>query len=346
MEARLGEQGFVPGTPAYDQAMRNFQETSDRAYADARDKALLTGHQWGQDEYNQRSGTTKDILASMLSGGTFGLNSDLTRANFGLQNDQARSNENLSRAQFASEQERLASQNSLDIAKLLMGRQAQDFDQQKVLSEQVRQTGLDANNVVMQQFGLDKGKTEFNNAAKTADLNNFEKIYNYNLNATNANNASTLAATNANNSANANANSMTIANLLTAMGSSKPGQLPGSNVANGGSMNPADIMGAFNTQYQGQLNSHNAQVASDNQNTATAAQIAGMLAMFAMSDRRMKENIIPAGKTPGGHNWYAFNYIGNPDQQFGVMAQELQETLPEAVVEIDGILHVDYSKVH
>jgi hypothetical protein len=48
LEARLSEQGFVPGTPGYAQAMQTFQDTNNRAYASARDSAIQQGVAAGQ----------------------------------------------------------------------------------------------------------------------------------------------------------------------------------------------------------------------------------------------------------------------------------------------------------
>ena len=59
------------------------------------------------------------------------------------------------------------------------------------------------------------------------------------------------------------------------------------------------------------------------------------------SDIRIKENIIPDG-TLKGHNAYKFNFIGDDVEHRGVMAQEVEQTHPEAVVEIGGIKHVNY----
>ena len=67
-------------------------------------------------------------------------------------------------------------------------------------------------------------------------------------------------------------------------------------------------------------------------------------AMIMKSDIRVKENIVPDG-TWKGHNAYQFNYIGDNVRNRGVMAQEVEQTHPQAVVEIAGIKHVDYSKL-
>ena len=63
------------------------------------------------------------------------------------------------------------------------------------------------------------------------------------------------------------------------------------------------------------------------------------------SDRRLKSNIVALGKTPGGHNFYEYDILGRRER--GVMAQEMQERLPDAVSRgMAGYLMVDYSKVN
>ena len=63
--------------------------------------------------------------------------------------------------------------------------------------------------------------------------------------------------------------------------------------------------------------------------------------LFAPSDIRIKENITPDGKWKG-YNTYRFNYIGDNVRRRGVMAQEVEKTRPDAVVEMGGIKHVNY----
>ena len=65
-------------------------------------------------------------------------------------------------------------------------------------------------------------------------------------------------------------------------------------------------------------------------------------AFMGPSDMRIKENIVPDGTTYNGHNVYHFNFIGDDVRRRGVMAQEVEQTRPDAVVEIDGIKHVNY----
>lgn len=65
---------------------------------------------------------------------------------------------------------------------------------------------------------------------------------------------------------------------------------------------------------------------------------------YFMSDERLKENIVHIGQE-NGHNIYKFNYKGSPYKFIGVIAQEVMETNPDAVTEIDGFYAVNYDKI-
>lgn len=61
------------------------------------------------------------------------------------------------------------------------------------------------------------------------------------------------------------------------------------------------------------------------------------------SDRRLKENIAVVSKLPLGINLYSFNYKGQRGSWFGVMADEVEEIMPEAVTySNDGYAMVNY----
>lgn len=64
----------------------------------------------------------------------------------------------------------------------------------------------------------------------------------------------------------------------------------------------------------------------------------------AASDINLKENIEKVGEE-NGFNIYEFSYKGQPERYIGVMAQEVQKTRPDAVVEKDGYLAVNYDKI-
>ena len=109
-----------------------------------------------------------------------------------------------------------------------------------------------------------------------------------------------------------------------------------------------DPAGIINQGFQNQLASTTAQ------NKANAAQTdafgsllsgAGTLAgAFIDSDERLKDNIEHIGKE-NGHNIYEFTYKGNDDKFIGVMAQEVEDIMPEAVTEIGGFKAVNYDMI-
>lgn len=75
----------------------------------------------------------------------------------------------------------------------------------------------------------------------------------------------------------------------------------------------------------------------------TAGTVASIASMF--SDERLKENVTEAGER-NGFKLYDFNYIGEPETRYrGVMAQDVLETMPDAVSEINGYLAVDYGQL-
>lgn len=81
---------------------------------------------------------------------------------------------------------------------------------------------------------------------------------------------------------------------------------------------------------------------------AAAGGLAGglskLLPLF-MSDRRVKHNIIFLRTLPNGHKWYRFNYIGDSTPAYGVMADEVMERDPDAVVRTTRGFAVDYNRV-
>lgn len=61
------------------------------------------------------------------------------------------------------------------------------------------------------------------------------------------------------------------------------------------------------------------------------------------SDIRLKHNVALLGQLDNGLGFYRFSYIGSDAAYVGVMAQEVQAIMPEAVVRgSDGYLRVFY----
>lgn len=121
--------------------------------------------------------------------------------------------------------------------------------------------------------------------------------------------------------------------------------LNGSGGASAQALTP-DISGAFNQQLQSQMAGYNANVASNNQTTADISSLAMMALMF--SDKRLKEDIRPVGKTEGGLPIYTYRYKGDSKMQMGVMAQDVEKEQPEAYFSLGGkggIGMVDYGRI-
>ena len=112
----------------------------------------------------------------------------------------------------------------------------------------------------------------------------------------------------------------------------------------------ADILGATQAGYNANLAAANAQNAAQNQFTSGLMGLGGTLGAAAiLSDIRTKENIKPIGWLPNGLPVYEYEYkpefkaIGGEGRFIGVMAQEVEKVIPEAVVEhLDGYKMVNY----
>ena len=81
------------------------------------------------------------------------------------------------------------------------------------------------------------------------------------------------------------------------------------------------------------------------QQQAMAGQaIGGLFSLGAgmISDRRMKKNIKRIGWADNGLPIYSFEYIMGGPVQIGLMAQDVENLHPEAVVEVEGIKTVNY----
>lgn len=113
----------------------------------------------------------------------------------------------------------------------------------------------------------------------------------------------------------------------------------------------ADYLGAAQSGYNAQLSASNAQNAAKNSFTSGLMSLGGTLggAAIMASDIRTKENIKAIGWLPNGLPVYEYEY--KPEfknrwghgKQVGVMAQEVEQVMPEAVIEHpDGYKMVNY----
>ena len=87
-----------------------------------------------------------------------------------------------------------------------------------------------------------------------------------------------------------------------------------------------------------------AQAQANSQEKAGTGQALGTIAAAAIksSDERIKENLVEVGRLYNGIPVYVGNYIGSEMAELFVLAQEVEPVIPSAVVEINGIKHVDH----
>ena len=101
---------------------------------------------------------------------------------------------------------------------------------------------------------------------------------------------------------------------------------------------PSPLFQGTQAQWNADMDRYNQQAAQAGGLTSGLFQL-GSAALMA-SDRRLKRNIRLIGKTAGGHNWYAFEYLwGEPS--VGVMADEVMHT-GAVIVHPSGYLMVNY----
>ena len=105
-----------------------------------------------------------------------------------------------------------------------------------------------------------------------------------------------------------------------------------------------DVAGIINQGYQNQLG----YAQSQDQNILGGLFSLGASALsnpaIMASDRRVKDDVHRIGETDDGQPLYAYRYKGDDKPQIGLMAQDVERRNPDAVMEIGGVKHVDYSK--
>ena len=77
------------------------------------------------------------------------------------------------------------------------------------------------------------------------------------------------------------------------------------------------------------------------------SSVATIATPFAVaSTKKLKDNIVKIGRSIAGHNIYKFNYKGDSRRYVGVIAEEIQQSVPEAVVTMpNGFLGVIYDSI-
>ena len=107
-----------------------------------------------------------------------------------------------------------------------------------------------------------------------------------------------------------------------------PGQAQGPNT-----------MGALGQQSAWEQAMYNSQVQQANANKQGLMGL-GAAGLMAFSDRRLKSNIVKVGEHPSGFGIYEYDIFGH--REIGVMADEVEKVIPQAVGEYLGFKVVNY----
>lgn len=111
-----------------------------------------------------------------------------------------------------------------------------------------------------------------------------------------------------------------------------------------GNIAPVDYSGLVNNQYNAQMGQYNSQVAGNNNAMGSAGQLLGNAASayYLFSDSRLKHSIVMVGEG-NGHKLYEFSYLDDNKRFVGVLAQDVEEYMPEAVINVAGYKAVNYA---
>lgn len=134
-------------------------------------------------------------------------------------------------------------------------------------------------------------------------------------------------------------------NMLNAVRSSAPVNVPQFSGYSGAPIGQTPVFNAATQQYGANMDTYNSQVGQANANNQGLYSLAGAgLGLMAFSDRRLKRNVRKVGQHRLGIGLYAYTINGT--RQVGVMAQDVQAIMPEAVlVRPDGYLMVNYGMI-
>jgi hypothetical protein len=196
-----------------------------------------------------------------------------------------------------------------------MGAEFQNQAQQQRFAQQQQANALN-NQLQAQAYQQAAGNAQLQNTARQNALQ--EQIYNRN---------------------------MPLNDLAALMGQSGGIQLPQFAQSPNVAVQSADLLGATLASNQQAIDVAKAKQQASSGFMGGLMELGGALGGAAiMSDIKSKTNIKRIGKYKG-HNLYSYNYIDRVGDWIGVMAQEIEKVIPEAVQEINGMKHVNYGAI-
>jgi len=329
---RLANQGLVPGTQAYQTAMIEENQRGNDLYTQAALQGLnldiganaqgfgqaLQSGQFGNQAVAQNFGQGQAAQqmrnAAMAQNFGQGVTSQQLGNQSVLQNQQAG---------LAQQQADMARQQQLfgqGVTSTQLGNQAISQNQQAALAQQQAQ-----NAAQLQQYNQALGGAQFGNTAQQQSLAQQMALRNQPL------------------------------NEITGLMSGSQIQMPQFQGYQGQSIAPAPIFAGAQAAGQNAMQNYGIQQSAANAQTSglfglagaglgAAGAAGGFGSLLAMSDRRLKSNIVRVGDHPLGIGVYEYDIFGG--RQRGVMADEVEKVMPDAVLEHpSGYKMVNYGKL-
>lgn len=317
-QAQLANQGLSQNSAAYQNAMDQFNRSKTDAYNQANFSAQQQGLAAQAQGYGQQLSSSQ--FANAAAGQEYSQN--LGQATFQNAAQLQQNQENLQQAQFYNQA------------------QSQNFGQNQAQAQF-------GNSAALGQAGLNQQQAAFNNQAAG-------QIYNQNLGAATFGNTA-QAQQYGQDYQNATLNNQALGqgfqqtaysqqlpiNDFTALLGSGQVQMPTGISYTPSQVGQTDVTGAYALNSQAQQAAYQAQL--QQQNSLMGGLFSLGSAAIKYSDARLKEDVRRVGATDAGLPIYAYRYAGSPVTEFGVLAQEVAQSRPDAVyMTPSGFLAVDY----
>ena len=318
LQTQLTNQGLAPGGEAYNTAM---QEQSQREN-DLLTQAALQGINLDMSARQQGLGEQQTLGSFANQAGLSQLGADVQGAGFGNQSLQQ---------QFQNQQGITAAQNAAQAQQFGQRAQAGEFGNTAQLQAfnaalqnqqaqnaaiaanfaQAQSAGQMGNQAIGQNFGQGQAATQMGNQALSQNWNQMLQQAQFGNQAVNQSLNQQLGLY--------NQPLQNATNLMQASAFQNPNFSTGFQSPN---------YGQAGTQMQNDVNAANAQ---RNQNIGGLMNAGSTIIAASLSDRRLKTNIVKVGDDPRGFGIYEYDIFGRRER--GVMAQEIEKIIPDAVME-------------
>ena len=321
----LGEQQALGGF-ANQAALSQFG--AGQQAAQAQNAAMQQNYAQALATAQQGNAAQQQAFQQRVQAGEFGNQAQLASFNANLQNQQARNQaaaQNFAQSQAANQAYNQAVQQNMAMG---MGvAQAQNAASQQLFNQNMDIQGL-YNAALAQNQQTALAQQSARNAAQNQAFNQALQQAQFGNQAAQQSLAQQLAL-----------RSQPL-NEISALMSGSQIQMPQFQGYQGANVAASPVFAAGQAQAQDAMARYNAQQASNN---ALMSGLFGLGSSYLTrtSDRRLKSNIVKVGDDPRGFGIYEYDIFGRRER--GVMAQEVEKIIPDAVIEgPDGYKMVNY----